>query len=55
MSARYIDRALAGFLAPRREAYREGLAALDHYARSSRGVPPSPRCRQPIRTPCWSI
>jgi gluconate 2-dehydrogenase gamma chain len=38
MAARYIDRALAGFLAPQREAYRTGLAALDQYARSSRGA-----------------
>jgi gluconate 2-dehydrogenase gamma chain len=35
----YIDRALAGFLAPSREAYRRGLAALERYARSSRGKP----------------
>jgi gluconate 2-dehydrogenase gamma chain len=35
----YIDRALAGFLAPFRELYRRGLAALERYARSSRGKP----------------
>jgi gluconate 2-dehydrogenase gamma chain len=38
MAARYIDRALAGFLAPQRDTYRVGLAALDQYARSSRGA-----------------
>jgi gluconate 2-dehydrogenase gamma chain len=37
-AARYIDRALAGALASSREAYRAGLAALDRYARSSRGA-----------------
>lgn len=35
----YIDRALAGGLASSREAYRRGLAALERYARSSRGAP----------------
>jgi gluconate 2-dehydrogenase gamma chain len=35
-SAQYIDRALGGFLAPSRDAYRVGLAALDGYARASR-------------------
>ena len=35
----YIDRALAGCLASSREAYRRGLAALERYARSSRGKP----------------
>jgi gluconate 2-dehydrogenase gamma chain len=35
----YIDRALAGFLSLSREAYRRGLAALERYARSSRGKP----------------
>jgi gluconate 2-dehydrogenase gamma chain len=34
----YIDRALAGPLASSREAYRRGLAALERYARSSRGA-----------------
>ena len=38
MAARYIDRALAGFLSSQREAYRVGLAALDQFARSSRGA-----------------
>lgn len=38
-AVRYIDRALAGALAASREAYRTGLAALDRYARSSRGRP----------------
>lgn len=31
-AARYIDRALAGFLAPNRQAYAAGLAALDRHA-----------------------
>jgi gluconate 2-dehydrogenase gamma chain len=38
-AVRYIDRALAGALAGSRAAYRAGLAALDRYARSSRGAP----------------
>ena len=38
-AARYIDRALAGALSGSRDAYRAGLAALDRYARSSRGAP----------------
>jgi gluconate 2-dehydrogenase gamma chain len=38
-AVRYIDRALAGALAGSREAYRAGLAALDRYARQSRGKP----------------
>ena len=38
-AARYIDRALGGALAGSREAYRSGLAALDRYARDSRGKP----------------
>lgn len=37
-AVRYIDRALAGALSGSREAYRVGLAALDRYARSSRGA-----------------
>lgn len=37
-AARYIDRALAGALAPSRDTYRAGLAALDVYARSARGA-----------------
>ena len=36
-AVRYIDRALAGALSASRDAYRVGLAALDRYARSSRG------------------
>src|SRR5262245_22388008 len=36
-AARYIDRALGGALSSSREAYRTGLAALDRYARASRG------------------
>jgi len=35
----YIDRALGGALASSRQAYTSGLAALDRYARSSRGAP----------------
>ena len=35
---RYIDRALGGALASSRQAYGAGLAALDRYARSSRGA-----------------
>jgi gluconate 2-dehydrogenase gamma chain len=38
-AARYIDRALGGALASSRQAYIIGLAALDSYARSSRGAP----------------
>jgi len=37
--ARYIDRALGGALARSQPAYTAGLAALDRYARSSRGAP----------------
>ena len=36
---RYIDRALAGALQDQREAYRVGLAALERYARQTRGAP----------------
>lgn len=36
-ATRYIDRALAGALSASRQAYTSGLAALDRYARSSRG------------------
>lgn len=36
---RYIDRALGGVLSDVRAAYRTGLAALDRYARYSRGAP----------------
>ncbi len=35
----YIDRALGGALSSSRSAYQAGLAALDRYARSSRGAP----------------
>jgi gluconate 2-dehydrogenase gamma chain len=38
-AARYIDRALGGALASSRQIYTAGLAALDSYARSSRGAP----------------
>ena len=38
-AARYIDRALGGALASSRQAYTDGLTALDQYARSSRGQP----------------
>jgi gluconate 2-dehydrogenase gamma chain len=38
-AAHYIDRALGGALASSRPAYTTGLAALDRYARSSRGAP----------------
>jgi gluconate 2-dehydrogenase gamma chain len=37
-AARYIDRALGGALAQFRPAYAAGLAALDSYARRSRGA-----------------
>jgi gluconate 2-dehydrogenase gamma chain len=37
-AAHYIDRALGGALASSRQAYSTGLAALDRYARSSRGA-----------------
>jgi gluconate 2-dehydrogenase gamma chain len=36
-AAHYIDRALGGALASSRPAYASGLAALDRYARASRG------------------
>jgi len=35
----YIDRALAGALANLRDAYRAGLASVDAYARSAKGMP----------------
>lgn len=38
-AGRYIDRALGGALASSRDAYRAGLAAVDQYARTSRGAP----------------
>jgi gluconate 2-dehydrogenase gamma chain len=37
-AARYIDHALAGPLASSRDAYSSGLAAVDAYARSSKGA-----------------
>ena len=37
-AAHYIDRALGGALASSRPAYTAGLAAIDSYARSSRGA-----------------
>ena len=36
-AAQYIDRALGGALAPFRETYRAGLAAIDRHAQSTRG------------------
>lgn len=36
-AARYIDRALGGALAASRQAYADGLSALDRYARASHG------------------
>lgn len=36
-AAQYIDRALGGALAPFREAYRTGLAAIDRHAQDTRG------------------
>lgn len=38
-AAHYIDRALGGALASSREAYRNGLSAIDSYARASKGEP----------------
>jgi gluconate 2-dehydrogenase gamma chain len=38
-AARYIDRALGGFLAASRDAYRTGLAGVDTYSRAVRGMP----------------
>ena len=38
-AARYIDRALGGALASSHDAYRGGLAAVDAYARTSKGSP----------------
>jgi len=37
-AAHYIDRALAGFLAPSRQAYTAGLAAIDRHAVKSHGA-----------------
>ena len=36
-AAQYIDRALGGALAPFREAYRAGLAAIDRHAQNTKG------------------
>jgi len=38
-AAHYIDRALSGALASSLEAYRNGLGAVDSYARASKGAP----------------
>jgi len=38
-AARFIDRALGGALASSRDRYRDGLAAVDAYARTSKGAP----------------
>jgi len=38
-AAHYIDRALAGFLAPSRQAYAAGLAAIDKAAIDAHGLP----------------
>lgn len=38
-AARYIDRALGGFLAPFLVAYRGGLSGVESYARSAKGAP----------------
>jgi gluconate 2-dehydrogenase gamma chain len=38
-AAHYIDRALAGFLAPSRQAYAAGLAAIDLAAKNAHGNP----------------
>ena len=38
-AARYIDRALGGFLASSRDTYRVGLAAIEGYARVYKGAP----------------
>jgi gluconate 2-dehydrogenase gamma chain len=38
-AAHYIDRALAGFLAPSRQAYTAGLAAIDRAAMDAHGAP----------------
>ena len=37
-AARYIDRALGGALASSHDAYRSGLAAVDAYARTTKGA-----------------
>jgi gluconate 2-dehydrogenase gamma chain len=37
-AARYIDRALGGFLASSRDAYRAGLAGIETYSRTAKGM-----------------
>jgi gluconate 2-dehydrogenase gamma chain len=37
-AARYIDRALGGFLASSRDAYRAGLAGIETYSRAATGM-----------------
>jgi gluconate 2-dehydrogenase gamma chain len=37
-AARYIDRALGGFLASSRDAYRTGLAGIESYSRAAKGM-----------------
>jgi gluconate 2-dehydrogenase gamma chain len=37
-ATRYIDRALGGALASSREAYRNGLSAIDSYSRATKGA-----------------
>jgi gluconate 2-dehydrogenase gamma chain len=38
-AARYIDRALGGFLSSSRDTYRVGLAAIEAYASKTKGAP----------------
>jgi gluconate 2-dehydrogenase gamma chain len=38
-AAHYIDRALTGPLRPSRDAYADGLAAIDAYAKQTKGAP----------------
>jgi gluconate 2-dehydrogenase gamma chain len=38
-AARYIDRALGGFLAPFLVAYRGGLSGIESYSRTAKGAP----------------
>ena len=54
-AAHYIDRALGGALASSREAYRQGLAALDRYAEVAKGasfamLPPADQDADPERS-----
>src|SRR5262245_14431056 len=37
-AARYIDRALGGFLTSSRDAYRTGLAGIETYSRAAKGM-----------------